>query len=268
MAYDHRPTALITGASGGIGLEFARVFAQHGYDLVLVARSEGKLAELAHVLSAQHRVEARVVSKDLADGAAPRELFDQLQRESIAVDVLVNNAGFATYGPFVELDRDRELSMIAVNVVALTDLTRLFLPGMVQRRRGKVLNVASTAAFQPGPLMAVYYATKAYVLHFSEAIAEELRGTGVTVTALCPGPTASGFQERAAMEDSRLVQNGLMDAATVARLGYAGLMAGKPLVIPGMHNWLGAQGYRFMPRRLVPRIVRMLQDRTSSHVHQ
>lgn len=189
-------------------------------------------------------------------------MADELERRGIAIETLINNAGFATYGLFAENDPERELTMIRVNVEAVTLLTRRLLPGMLERRRGRILNLASTAAFQPGPLMAVYYATKAYVLSFSEALAEELRGSGVTVTALCPGPTKTGFQERAAMEASKLVQGGnVMDAHAVAAVGYAGLRAGKAVVIPGARNWLMAESVRFTPRGVVTRLVHRMQER-------
>ena len=184
-----------------------------------------------------------------------------MEGRKVEVEILINNAVFASYGPFAESDPAHELAMIQVNVAALTHLTRRLLPGMLIRRRGRIMNLASTAAFQPGPLMAVYYATKAYVLSFSEAIADELRGTGVTVTALCPGPTATGFQAQAAMEASKLVRGGLMDARRVAAVGYAGMLAGKTVVIPGALNWLGAEAVRFLPRRAATRFVRRIQER-------
>jgi len=197
-------TALVTGASSGIGLELARLFAAGGYGLVLVARSGGKLEELANELRNRHGVDVRVMAIDLARPESSEELVRELEQAGVAVDVLVNNAGFATFGPFAETHLRAELEELQLNVVTLTHLTKKLLPGMLARRRGGVLNVASTAAFQPGPLMAVYYASKAYVLSFTEALAEELRGTGVTISALCPGPTVTGFQKRAAMEDSGL----------------------------------------------------------------
>src|SRR5207253_1790491 len=199
------------GASSAIGMDFARLLSRDGYDLFLVARSEAKLRELASELG-----NAKVIVADLVSPDAPQRIFDA----SGGVDVLINNAGFGLSGPFIETDLRKELEMIQVNIAALTQLTKLFLRPMVARKSGHILNLASTAAFQPGPLMAVYYATKAYVLSFSEAIADELNGSGVTVTALCPGPTESGFQKRANMEDSKLVRGKLiMDAATVACLG-------------------------------------------------
>ena len=256
-----RQIALITGASSGIGAALASRFAEHGYDLVIVARGRQALQALANELTHQHGIAVTVIPKDLAISSAPDELAAQLQQQGIHVDVLVNNAGFATYGLFAEIDLKAEQDMMQVNMVTLTHLTKLLLPGMLQRGRGKILNVASTAAFQPGPLMAVYYATKAYVLSFSEALAEELRGSGVSVTALCPGPTRSGFQERAKMQQSRLVQGEIMDVDTVARAGYQGLIGNKRIVIPGGQNKLLAFATRLLPRNLVTRLARQAQER-------
>ena len=253
-----KETALITGASSGIGLDLARLFAKDGYDVVLVARSEGKLRELAAELEREFKVKAHVVVADLAKPDAPRQLVDAL---SVDVDVLVNNAGFGVTGPFAETDLAKELEMIAVNVVALTQLTKLLLRPMVARRRGRILNVASTAAFQPGPLMAVYYATKAYVLSFSEAIADELRDSGVTVTALCPGPTETGFAAVADMSATRLFNIAKpMSSIDVARAGLEGMKRGRRVVIPGVKNKLLTQSVRVSPRRMVTTIVRKLQE--------
>lgn len=255
-------TALITGASGGIGLDFAHKFAQNGYNVVLIARSEDKLNQLAEEIKTKYNVSALVMGKDLCDPKAPQEVFDQFKKDGVQIDVLVNNAGFATYGRFHELDLNRELQMIQLNITTLTHLTRLFLPEMVARKDGKILNVASTAGFLPGPLMAVYYATKAYVLHFSEAIANELHGTGVTVTALCPGPTESGFQERGGLTDSKMVQRGLMEIKPVVEAGYNALMAGKTVVIPGLTNQVQIFVARhFFPRDMVTQAVRSRQER-------
>lgn len=260
-----KETVLITGASGGIGYEFAKVFAQNGYNLVLVARGEKKLREIAQELEQAHRVSVHVIAKDLTDPASPKVLYTELQTASIEVDVLVNNAGFATYGLFAEIDLDKELQMMQLNMVTLTYLTKLFLRDMLKRRKGKILNVASTAAFLPGPLMAVYYASKAYVLSFSEALSNETQGTGVSVTALCPGPTESGFQARANMEDSKLVSGGgLMATATVAEIGYQALMNAEALVVPGLSNRLSTLLPRFLPRRLVTKLVRNAQERQGS----
>jgi short-subunit dehydrogenase len=253
-----KETALITGASSGIGLDLARLFAKEGYDVVLVARSEGKLRALAAELERDRGVKAHVVVADLAKADAARQLVGALP---VDVDVLVNNAGFGVTGPFVETDLANELEMIQVNIVALTELTKLLLGPMVARRRGRVLNVASTAAFQPGPLMAVYYATKAYVLSFSEAIADELRDSGVTVTALCPGPTETGFAAVADMTASRLFNVAKpMSSADVARAGYEGMKRGRRIVIPGVKNKLLTQSIRVSPRRMVTTIVRKLQE--------
>jgi short-subunit dehydrogenase len=257
-----RRTALITGASSGIGEQLTRRFAGNGFDLVLVARTEHKLHELGRSLVDAHGIQSTVIAADLSDPVSPARVVAQLEDDGIHVDALVNSAGVATYGRFVDLDLEGELRMLQVNVVALTHLTRLLLPGMVSRRSGRILNVASTAAFMPGPLMAVYYASKAYVLSFSEALTDELRGSGVSVTALCPGPTRTGFQARAHMEDSRLVHDRqLMDAAAVARAGYAGLIAGDTVVIPGMRNRVQAFLPRLLPRAIVRRAVRSAQER-------
>ncbi|ACK73004.1 short-chain dehydrogenase/reductase SDR [Gloeothece citriformis PCC 7424] len=257
---NHAKTALITGASGGIGYELAKLFAFDRYNLVLVARSEQKLKEIAEDFKSQFGVFVKVIVKDLSLANAPEEIFEQLQQEGMKIDVLVNNAGFATYGFFAETDLKSQLQMMQLNMVALTHLTKLFLKDMIAQKEGKILNIASTAAFQPGPLMAVYYASKAYVLSFSEAIANELKGTGVTVTALCPGPTESGFEKRADLGDSKLFNQQLMDATTVAKIGYQGLMNHKPVVIAGLKNQLLAFSVRFLPRSLVTQIARNLQE--------
>jgi hypothetical protein len=257
-------TALVTGASGGIGEELARLFAADGHGLVLVARSRDKLARLAEELHEKHGVGARVLAADLARAGAPQEIFDELRGAGVAVDALVNNAGFGSYGLFAETDLRSELDLLQVNVVALTHLTKLFLPGMLARGRGYVMNVASTAAFQPGPLMAVYYASKAYVLSFSEALANECGGTGVRVSALCPGPTETGFVAAAGMGDSKLFDRAVMDARTVAVEGYRGLLAGKAVVIPGARNNLVARTVGLFPRNLVTRVVRGIQEKRSN----
>lgn len=252
-------TALITGASSGIGYDLAHLFARGGHDVVLVARSEPKLRELARELESRNNIRAHVVIADLARPEAPEQVWSSVGTE---VDFLVNNAGYGLGGPFAENDTKTELEMIQVNITALTHLTKLFVRPMVARGRGGIMNVASTAAFQPGPLMAVYYATKAYVLSFSEALAEELSGSGVTVTVLCPGPTSTGFAEAAAMTSSRLFN--VMKPATsmeVARAGYAGFMRGKRIVIPGVMNKVLAQSVRVSPRRLTVKVTKALQER-------
>lgn len=255
------PCALITGASSGIGYELALAFARDRYNLVLVARNQEKLAQVADQLRQEFGIAVKIIALDLALPTSPQEIFQLVQQDAIAIDTLVNNAGFATYGLFSETDIASELQMLQVNVVALTHLTKLFVREMVKRKAGKILNIASTAAFQPGPLMAVYYASKAYVLSFSEALANELQDFGITVTALCPGPTASGFQKRARMEKSKLVSNQkIMDAATVAQAGYRGLMQGQTVVVPGLKNQILAASVRFMPRNVVTNIVRNMQS--------
>jgi short-subunit dehydrogenase len=260
-----RKTALITGASFGIGMELARIFAREGYNLVLVARSADRLRQLASELEKAHGTRSLILAVDLSEPGASTYVLDQTMRAGIQVDVLVNNAGFGQYGFFADNDLEECLRQIQLNVTTLTHLTRLYLPAMMVRaktegKRGRILNVASTAAFQPGPLMAVYFATKAYVLHFSEALANELRGTGVSVTCLCPGPTATEFHKRARATGQRLLKFGSMDARTVAEDGYRALIAGKPVVISGSKNWLTAQTVRFFPRRWVTAIVRKMQE--------
>jgi hypothetical protein len=205
-----------------------------------------------------------VIVSDLARADAPREIYEELQSSGVRVDALVNNAGFGSYGLFAETDLRHELDMLQVNVVALTHLTKLFLPPMLARRRGYLMNVASTAAFQPGPLMAVYYASKAYVLHFSEALTNECEGTGVVVSALCPGPTETGFVAAAGMGDSKLFDRAVMDARTVAVEGYRGLLAGKTIVIPGLRNNLLARSIGFFPRGLVTKVVRRIQEKRNN----
>jgi uncharacterized protein len=250
-------TALITGASVGIGLELARQFARGGYNLVLVARNQEKLKAVAEEMRSLD-VQADYVVSDLAQAAAPLGLFADLKNRGVTIDVLVNNAGFGALGQFDELDPQRQLDMIQVNVTAVVELTHLFLQGMIARNAGGILNVASTAAFQPGPHMAVYYASKAFVLSFSEAIAEELKRTNITVSALCPGPTESEFRTRAKMDDSPVFRSKFiptMTAADVARIGYRGFRKGKRIVIPGLVNKLAVQSNRIGPRRLVTKVA-------------
>lgn len=254
-------TVLITGASGGIGYELAKLFARDHHNLVLVARSADKLAQVAAELQPRG-VMAKTIPLDLATPLAPKFLFGQLQ--DTPIDILINNAGYGAFGEFATMPEEEILGQINLNITALTELTRLLLPGMVQRRAGRIMNVASTAAFQPGPLMAVYYASKAYVLSFSEAIANELRHTGVTVTCFCPGPTHTGFARRAGTENSRLFKHvGAMSAEKVARDGYRALMDGRTLAISGAHNWLGAQSVRFAPRKMVTAVSRWVAERVS-----
>jgi uncharacterized protein len=252
-------TALITGASAGIGRSLALLFARHGFDVVLVARREAALRELATEAERSGRM-ARAIAADLAVAGGVEELHGRLQREGLEVDVLVNNAGFGLLGPFHELPLDRQIAMIQLNVTSLTAFTRLLLPPMLARNRGGVLNVASTGAFQPGPLMAVYYATKAYVLSFSEALAEEVAGSALKVSCLAPGPTRTEFADRAAMTRTRLFAGPAMSADEVARLGFDGWNAGKRLVIPGIRNRFGALAVRFAPRAFVSGFVKWLNS--------
>jgi uncharacterized protein len=256
-----RPTALVTGGSGGIGLELAKVLARNDFDLVLVGRNRDTLEAAAGQLEGKFAIRAQVFAADLARPEAPEAIFDFLQNENVPIEILVNNAGIGLGGEFADTKLERELEMIQVNIAALTHLTKLFLPPMIKRKSGRVLNVASTAAFQPGPLMAVYYATKAYVLSFSEALSEELRNSGVTVTTLCPGPTHTDFADAAEMGNSRLFHTfGIADPADVAKYGFDAMMHGKRLAIPGVKNKVVAQANRFAPRALSAKIARMMQE--------
>ncbi len=244
----------------GLGAEFARLLAADGHDLVLVARSDDKLASIKREIEGLHGVSVRLIVKDLGNPRAPQEIFDELRTAGVDIDVLVNNAGFGGYGLFHESDLANDLDMIQVNVIALTHLTHLFVRPMVTRGRGRILNVASTAAFQPGPLQPLYYATKAYVLSFSEAIANELAGTGVAVTTLCPGPTPTGFQARANVGNVRGLRMMMrVSPEEVARAGYEGMKKGKSLVIPGFLNRLVVFLLRLFPRRMITATVRRVQ---------
>jgi short-subunit dehydrogenase len=261
MPGNDKKTVLITGASGGIGLALAHEFAAAGYDLVLTARSEERLRTAARELEQRFKVTATVIAADLEASEAPRALVDELGRRHLTIDALVNNAGFGLQGEFVKQPLERNLQMIQLNITALTALTGLLAPAMVARGYGEVLNVASTAGFQPGPLMAVYYASKAYVLSFTEAIANELAGTGVVVTALCPGATQTGFSSLAQMDGSRLFARGVMDPAEVARVGFMGLKRDRRVVVPGTMNKIIAASVRFAPRGVVTAIARRMQER-------
>jgi short-subunit dehydrogenase len=249
------PSVLITGASSGIGLELAKLFARDGYRLYISARQSDRLDAAAALLRSLARQNVESLPDDLADPAAPKRLADALKDRGVIADVLVNNAGFGTHGPFARSDESDQLQMLTVNIVALTHLARLLIPAMVARGSGRILNVASTAAFQPGPYMAVYYASKAYVTSFSQAIGYELRGTGVTVTALCPGPTTTDFQRRAGVENSPLFQNNTMTAEEVARLGYVAMQRGKPIAITGAKNNLLALAVKFAPRSFATKVA-------------
>ncbi|MBQ4821106.1 SDR family oxidoreductase [Aquimarina sp. MMG016] len=259
-----RKTALITGASSGIGLELAKVHAAKGDNLVLVARNQVKLEELKVELESKHNINVLVIAKDLSLPNAAQEVFDETIHKAIPVDYLINNAGFGDFGMFSETNWEKEHKMIELNITALTQFTKLYLKEMVKRNSGRIMNVASTAAFQPGPTMAVYYATKAFVLHFSEAIANEVKGKGITVTALCPGATESGFQSVAEMEESKLVKGKkLPPSAEVAQYGYKAMMKGKTVAIHGVMNRILANSVRFMPRNMVTKITRSVQDKAN-----
>jgi short-subunit dehydrogenase len=253
--------ALVTGASTGIGRAFAALFAADGWRPIMVARNAGKLNEVAEALRAEHGTESHVIAMDLGVPDAAQRLFDEVNARGLQVEALVNNAGFATFGKFAETALAEETEEINLNVLALTQLTKLFLQPMLARGSGRILNVASTAAFQPGPMMAVYCATKAYVLSFTEAISNEVQGAGVTVTCFCPGATESNFQERARMQESALVKNRKMPGAVeVAAAGYAAMMAGKRLEIPGAVNKVGAFLPRVIPRGVVLKAARQFLD--------
>lgn len=251
--------ALVTGASSGIGLELIKLLAADKYNLVLVARSEEKLNELAGELKLKYNINVIVIAKDLSQIDAAKEIFNHLSKENITVDILINNAGFGGKGVFAETNLDYELSMMQVNMGVLVELTKYFLPRLLSRKHGKIMNVASTAAFASGPFMAVYYATKAFVLSFTEAVANEVKGTGITVTALCPGPTNTGFQKQAGVENTNLFASNVMSAASVARTGYKAMNKGKTIVIAGLSNKLLIFSIRFSPRNAVILITRWFQ---------
>ncbi len=255
-------TALITGASAGIGLELAHCFARDGHNLVITARRRQRLEKLKKRLENCYPVTVHIIDLDLATPDSPEKLFSFCSSRSIRIDFLVNNAGLGDYGLFHNRDWHKTSEMINLNVNSLTHLTHLFLPKMVERREGKIMNVASTAAFQPGPLMSVYYATKHYVLAFSEALADELKSSGVTVTALCPGPTESEFQESANMQKSKLMDRLPMPSSeTVARYGYRAMMKGKRIAVHGIVNKVLSKIVSFLPRRWVTASVRKVQER-------
>lgn len=254
-------TVLVTGASSGIGRELARCFARDGSDCILLARSEDALRDLAESLAAEFGIAAHILPADLSDPDAAERIQAELDERSLSVDILVNNAGFGARGAFADLDRERQMDMIRVNVSALTDLSRLLLPDMLERDRGGILNVASTAAFQPGPNMSVYYATKAYVLSFSEGLTEEVADSDVTVTCLSPGPTRTGFIDEAAMDETRLFDLGVtMSPKDVADIGYEAFRTGHAVSIPGLANKLGAFLVRFSARAVTRKLVRWLHE--------
>ncbi len=252
-------TVLITGASSGIGLELAKRFAADGSDLILVARRTDRLVELAHLLKEQHGVVATILSYDLSQPDAPQKLVDEIHALGKHVDILINNAGFGQLGEFTTISLERQLNMIQLNISVVVALTHLLLPGMKERKKGAVLNIGSTASFQPGPNVAVYYATKAFVLSFSEALWKELLGTGVTVSCLCPGPTKTEFGNESAMHDTPVFKHNAMNVEEVAQKGYQAIRRRKRLVIPGIVNNILATSVRFTPRAMLLEVMSKLQ---------
>ncbi|MGB2884053.1 MAG: SDR family oxidoreductase [Dehalococcoidia bacterium] len=248
--------ALVTGASSGIGYELAKVLAKDGKNLVIVARSQDKLEELKTEIESKYGTSVRVLPKDLSNPNAPQEIFSELEKDGVNVDVLVNNAGYGVYGMFSETDLREELAMIQVNATSLIHLTKLFLKQMLENKSGWILNVASLCSFLSSPLESVYCASKSLVLHFSEALANELQGTGVTVTCLCPGLAKTEFHKRAHMENTKVAKRKMMDAAAVAEAGYKALKKGKVVVIPGLIFKTAPLFARFAPRNLVTKVVR------------
>lgn len=255
-------TTLITGASAGLGIEFARLAAAEREDLVLVARRRDPMATLAAELSTRHGIRVTIIEADLSTQEGVQQVIDTVVRDGIAVDTLINNAGYGLYGNFAEREAEGQLGIVDVNVRALTMLTHALLPGMLQRRRGRIMLVGSVGGFLPGPYLAVYYATKAYVLSFGEALSEELRGSGVTVSVLAPGPTTTEFQAVAGLGISRVSSvTPMMSAAAVARIGYNGMKANKVVVVPGPTNKLSTMLIKFMPRAVTRRLIGVLQAR-------
>ena len=252
-------TALITGASEGIGLEFAKIFAREKYDLVITARNETKLNELANDIRNKNDVSVKVVVKDLSKQNAGEEIFNKLKKENINVNILINNAGFGVFDNYWDINLQDEKNMLKVNIMALAELTILFAKHMINHGGGKILNVASTAAYQPGPTMPGYYASKAFVLRYSQAINFEMRKKGVQVSTLCPGPTITEFQTRAKMNETNMFKRRFaMSAEEVASIGYKGLMKGRSVIITGSQNWLAAMASRIAPSKISMRVVNWL----------
>ena len=259
-----RGTALITGASSGIGEQLAHVFAEEGWNLVLTARRRDRLEQLSSTLSARFNVDCDVIVGDLSDALTPEHIFNAVRERNREISALVNNAGLGKLAPFVKTEENTLIDMMAVNMRALTHLTRLFLPGMIARRRGAILNLGSLAGFLPGPDMAIYYASKAFVNSFSEALAVELRGTGVTVTVSCPGPTQSEFGSVAGADARRVTRRHSMPATKVARQAYKAMQAGHVIAIPGLANALVYHALRFIPRAVTRRLTGMLNRLTKT----
>jgi len=257
-----KETVLITGASSGIGLELAKCFAADDCRLILVARNTEALETLAKELRQTHKIEVLVLTADLSRSETPKRIFAELAAQKITVDVLVNNAGFGAHGAFAQLSLPRQLEMLQVNITALTELTGLFLPGMIQRKSGGILNVGSVAGFQPGPGMTVYYATKAFVLSFTEALVEELQGTGLSVSVLCPGPTESNFGNVARGKKVRHLKTSKMTSAAVAVYGHRAFRNGRITAVPGLQNKVFVLLNRILPRALPRKIVKFYNRTT------
>lgn len=254
-------TALITGASGGIGYEFSKILARNAYNLVLVSRTKEQLNAISKELENEYAIQTKVIPKDLSKSDAPQELYDEIVADGVEIAVLINNAGFGLNGKFVDISAEKQLELIQLNITSLTMLCKLFGADMVKKQSGRILNVASTAAFQAGPIMSTYYASKSYVLLFSEGINNEFAQDGVDVSVLCPGPTNTGFSDRAEMNDTKMLNvPWMMNAAEVAEIGYAGLMNRKKLIIPGVMNKILAFSSRLMPRSLLVLIARYLNQ--------
>ena len=252
-----RRTALITGASNGLGVEFAKIHAAKGDNLILVARAKDKMNLLKTEIEKRHNVSVHVIGRDLSEPGAPKTIYNELKAQKIQVDYLINNAGFGDFEMYEKSNWEKQLQMINLNITAVAYFTRLFLPDMIKNKYGKIMNVASTASFQPGPTMSVYFATKAFVLSFTEAIANEVKGTGVTITALCPGATATGFKTVASLDNSNLFKGTVATSKSVAEYGYKSMMKGKTVVIHGLMNKIMAFSVRFAPRKAVTAITKM-----------
>jgi len=253
--------AVITGASSGIGLELAHICAREGFSLLLTARRESQLQALQDEIKKKYGTTVDILPLDLSLPDSPQRVFAQATDKGNQIDLLINNAGFGQFGLFKDTQWETEDQMIRLNISSLVHLSKLFLPQMITRGSGRIMNVSSTAAFQPGPLMSVYYATKAFVESFSEALAEECRGTGVTITSLCPGPTLSGFQEAAGIENIRLLKGrNIPSSRDVAEYGFDAMMRGKRVAIYGWMNRLMTFSVRLTPRTVITRVVKWMQD--------
>jgi len=253
-------TALITGPTEGIGYELTKLFAKDHFNLVLVARNKIKLEEMASSLMKQFNIKVLVISEDLSKVNSAQSIFDLVSKSQMEIDILVNNAGVALYGGFGQTDLKKELKMIQLNIITLTELVKYFLPNMIQKKSGQIINIASTSAFQPGPLMSVYAASKAYVLSFSEALSEELRHTGVSVTVVCPGPTRTGIINSSGGNKSKLFKGKIMTPKKVAKLTYEAVNKKKIIVITGIKNKILAQSVRFIPRSIVRKLAKKLLE--------